>query len=179
MKMNFFATGARYGIQTTCGVAHTQMALRFAIGVLTMTKKTARIIVWASVVMSVLIINGCGVAMAFTDEEAVRSIMGEARGEFGMNKEKKFKAMLLVGHAIKNRATLKGVYGLRAKGLDKEPAWVWDLARKAWKQAKNAKNDPLNGMKNWHNVRREGENYWTRTMPVRIEYGNHVFMKEK
>ena len=68
---------------------------------------------------------GCGVSYAeINDQQAVRAIIGEAgnQGERGM---------LALACALRNRGTLKGVYGLRAKHVDKEPQWVWDMARRA------------------------------------------------
>ena len=53
----------------------------------------------------------CMTAHAYTDAQAIKSIMGEARGEGGMNKELKLKAMIMVGEGIRNRGHLKGVYG--------------------------------------------------------------------
>lgn len=61
------------------------------------------------------------------DISAIRAIMGEARGEG-------YYGMLLVAVALRNRGTLQGVYGYKAKFT--EPQWVWDLAKKAWAESK-------------------------------------------
>lgn len=60
-----------------------------------------------------------------TDEKAIRAIVGEyARNDA--------KGMWYMAHAIRNRGTLKGVYGFNAKHNKKEPKYIWKLARDAW-----------------------------------------------
>lgn len=109
-------------------------------------------------------------AFAYTNQEAIRAIIGEAsnQGETGM---------LKIASAIRNRGTLKGVYGLNSKHIDKEPQWVWDIARKAWEAS--LYKDYSNGATHWHNLKREGEVYWIKSMIKVDEHKDHVFYKVK
>jgi len=70
----------------------------------------------------------CGKVMAedIKTKDAIRAIIGEASNQG-------YRGMLIVACAIRNRGTLKGVYGLNAKHVDAEPRTVWDTARCAWK----------------------------------------------
>lgn len=108
-------------------------------------------------------------AASFTEAQAVRAVIGEASGEG-------YAGMLAVSCALRNRGTLKGVYGFNAAHVDREPAWVWDMAQKAWNES--ASHDVTNGATNWHNLGREGENYWTKTMTKTATIGQHVFYKK-
>lgn len=67
---------------------------------------------------------------AIDDTLAVRAIIGEA-GNQG------YHGMLALASALRNRGTLKGVYGVNAKHIDREPQWVFDQAKKAWIESKS------------------------------------------
>lgn len=69
-------------------------------------------------------------AFAVTEEEAVRCIMGEARGE-------SFEGKVAVGEIIRRRGSTEGLYGCKAKF--KEPKRVWDEARRAWRLSERTK----------------------------------------
>jgi len=111
----------------------------------------------------------CRVASAETisDDLAIKAIMGEARGEG-------YKGMLAVACAIRNRGTLKGVYGVNAKFTEKE--YVWDQARKAWKES--LIKDITNGADHWESDRFK-EPYWAKDMIKTVKIGHHQFYKEK
>lgn len=121
-------------------------------------------------IMVTLFFATSGLAQEIDDVLAVRAIMGEAR-------DQGYTGMLAVACAIRNRGTLDGVYGVRAKGLDKEPARVWLLAKKAWQESKSV--DITNGATHWHNLKREGETYWTKKLPKVYEHKDHVFYQER
>ena len=110
---------------------------------------------------------------AISDSMAIRAIIGEAghQGERGM---------LAVACAIRNRGTLKGVYGVKAKHVDKEPAYVWTMARKAW--ADSAVKDITNGAQFWGSV--HCDKNWIKNMERKgfiktFEWKDHKFYKEK
>ena len=79
-------------------------------------------------IVAVLLLSGFAYADEIKDKDAIRAIIGEAS-------DQGYTGMLYVAVGIRNRGTLKGVYGLKAKHVDKEPDWVWDLAKKAWKES--------------------------------------------
>ena len=62
---------------------------------------------------------------AVSTYSATNAIVGEAAGC-------PFEVKLAIASAIRNRGTLRGVYGTRAAHNRYEPRWVWADARKAW-----------------------------------------------
>lgn len=113
---------------------------------------------------------GCAHAEVNNDQ-AVRAIIGEASSEG-------YEGMYAVACAIRNRQTLKGVYGLKAKHVNAEPGWVWQLASKAWWEAEAGK-DVTNGATSWENIEAFGEPYWAKQMEVTYKLGRHTFYREK
>ena len=104
------------------------------------------------------------------DESVIRAIIGEASNQG-------YEGMLAVACAIRNRGSLKGVYGINAKHVDKEPDWVWSLARKAWNES--AYKDVTNGATHWENVKAFGSPWWSNNMDRVYEYKDHMFYKER
>lgn len=100
--------------------------------------------------------------------QAVRAILGEAAGEGETG-------MLAVAAAIRNRGTLKGVYGLRNPAVDRAPARVWASARRAW--AMSATNDITLGATHWENVKAFGKPRWASSLTVTTNIGRHTFYK--
>lgn len=106
-------------------------------------------------------------AAQIKDEEAIRAVLGEARGEG-------YRGMYAVACAIRNRGHLKGVYGLRASMPDLTPD-LWQKASKAWFSSLSGP-DVTNGATHWENVRAFGRPYWASDKTTTI--GNHVFYSE-
>ena len=103
---------------------------------------------------------------------AWRAIIGESSSQG-------YHGMLAVACGIRNRGSLYGVYGLNSPHIDKEPEWVWRMARKAGKESE-------------HNRIHEGDCWgsnivdkdWLEKMNksnrfIKVyEYKNHTFFKE-
>lgn len=108
------------------------------------------------------------VSAAVSERDAVRAIVGEAsnQGERGM---------LAVACAIRNRGTLQGVLGLKAKHVDRQPAWVWERARKAWRES--ATRDVTGRATHWDNIRAFGKPYWAVSMTKTVTIGDHTFYR--
>ncbi len=68
------------------------------------------------------------VTPAFTPANVVKAIVGEAAGDG-------YAVQVAVACAIRNRGSLKGVYGVNAKHNATEPAWVWRQADRAWTES--------------------------------------------
>jgi len=102
------------------------------------------------------------------EAQAVRAIIGEASNQGA-------RGMLAVAAAIRNRGTLRGVYGLRAKHVDAQPGWVWARARTAW--AMSATNDITDGADHWESVKAFGTPYWAKSMRHTVTIGDHKFYK--
>jgi len=96
-------------------------------------------------------------AETITDEQAVKCLLGEARGE-------NYASLLGHAEAIRNRGTLSGVYGCRADlsrewpyivrtGIDKQ-------ARQAWQESKYS--NTVDGADHWGSV--VVDKAWIKTM---------------
>jgi len=100
---------------------------------------------------------------------AVKCIMGEARGE-------PYKGKVAIASALRNRGTIKGVYGCKA--TFSEPEWVWEQARRAWLES--AIKDVVNGASFWGSIKVDKK--WiarmAKTMIKTVKVGNHVFYRE-
>lgn len=101
------------------------------------------------------------------ESQAVRAIIGEAASEG-------YQGMLAVAAAIRNRGHLGGVYGLRAGHVDREPGWVWDMAKKAWQESLS--HDPTKGADHWESIAFKTPT-WAKGMQVTYRYKQHVFYK--
>lgn len=103
-------------------------------------------------------------------KDVIRAIIGEAADQGK-------RGMLAVACAIRNRGTLKGVYGLHAPHVDSEPDWVWRLAEKAW--ADSADVDIVFGADHWENTDDFVRPYWAKNMKETVKIGKHQFYKQK
>jgi len=101
------------------------------------------------------------------DQQAVRAIIGEAGGEG-------YRGMLAVACGIRNRGSLKGVYGLYAKHVDRAPKRIWELAWKAWKES--LIQDIVHGAKDWEGIKFKRP-YWAKDMVITAVEGGNVFYK--
>lgn len=106
------------------------------------------------------------------DGKAVIAILGEAE-------DQGYKGMLAVACGIRNRGTLKGVYGVRAKRPNtkgKIPEKYWKMARKAWAESKNHR---IHAADHWENVKQFGMPDWAQSMKKVCVIGDHVFYTVK
>lgn len=117
-----------------------------------------------------------GIKGDFTDQEAVRAIVGECAGEFPYDLKKKKEAMFHVAWAIKNRGTLRGVYGLKAKHVKTEPKWIFDMARLAWHET-DVYPDITFGADSWYSKEDIIANGDPQDKQITTMYGNHTFYK--
>lgn len=118
--------------------------------------------------LSVLLLSSLQSFGSIEDSKAIRAIVGEAanQGRSGM---------LAVAGAIRNRGTLKGVYGVKNPACDKQPSWVWQRAREAW--ASSATNDITKGATHWEAVKTFGVPYWAKSLTITTNIGSHTFYK--
>lgn len=114
----------------------------------------------------------CSCAQAFVpSERAVNAILGEAEGEG-------YAGMYAVACAIRNRGTLKGVYGERAPRVvgGKIERSVRVMAERAWAESERGR-DVTGGATHWENVRAFGWPDWAKGARVTLRLGQHVFFK--
>ena len=81
----------------------------------------------------------------FTDDNCIRAIVGEYA------REDDYYGTKLMAHAIRNRKTLRGVYGFYARHSDHESKKVWENASLAWFDSLN-EFDPLHGATEWRSI---------------------------
>lgn len=108
------------------------------------------------------------------DIAKIHAIIGEAEGEG-------YPGMLAVACAIRNRGSLKGVYGLRAKRvvLHLYSQKTYALAEKAWKESRSL--DITNGATGWGNsedVDKFCSTPWWKKCEITLQVGNHYFYRE-
>jgi spore germination cell wall hydrolase CwlJ-like protein len=103
-----------------------------------------------------------------TDKE-VLCIIGEAEGEG-------YIGMLAVGEAIRNRGTLKGVYGCKAPRVvgRKYSNATLKIATKAWLDSKNT--NTVKGATHWEGTAFKVP-YWAKSMKVTATIGRQRFYK--
>ena len=99
---------------------------------------------------------------------AIRAIIGEAANQG-------YQGMLAIACGIRNRGTLEGVYGVNAKHVDSQPDWVWQRAKKAWKESKTNR---IHQGTHWENIQAFGEPYWVSSMTKVYKHKDHIFYKE-
>lgn len=114
-------------------------------------------------------------------DRAVKAILGEAENQGP-------RGMLAVACAIRNRGTIKGVYGYfkihehngvytrsTPRGSRPIPAWVVNQAKAAWN--KSLEKDITHGATHWENVAAFGLPTWAKNMTRTFEYEGHVFFR--
>jgi len=103
--------------------------------------------------------------LPFTDEEAVKAIVGEAASCPG--------AMLAIAGAIRNRGTLKGVQGATAGHSKNETEFTFAIARSAW--AVSRTNDVSKGATHWFSGKVKPG--WASEMKTTAKVGPFTFLK--
>jgi len=124
------------------------------------------------ILVGIMLLSGPVFGAEIPKERAVLAIIGEAENQGA-------RGMLAIACAIRNRGHLRGVYGEKAPRVlgHKYSEKTYKMALEAWEASK--KGDITGGADHWHNVRREGENYWTRAYKKTFEYKDHVFFNSK
>lgn len=130
----------------------------------------ALLVIWM-LGFGLLLARGCDVAHAYTDEEAIKAVIGEAENQ-GYN------GMLAVAGAIRNRGSLKGCYGFQAPRVlhHKYSEITYYTAQKAWEKSKYL--DITHGANHWENINAFGTPCWVKHCVETFRYRDHVFYKE-
>lgn len=119
--------------------------------------------------ITLLCCGSAGAEIPFTDENCVRAAIGEASNQG-------YKGLLYVCCAIRNRGTLRGVHGFKAKHVDRQPFWVWQMARKAWAESKDNR---IHAADHWENIKAFGKPSWAKNMIFVCKYKDHTFYRRK
>jgi len=126
----------------------------------------------STTIITTIIITIISTAITFAEnikeDQNIRAIIGEASNQG-------YQGMLAVACGIRNRGSLKGVYGATAKHIDNEPEYVWKLAEKAWLESEYNR---IHTGTHWENVKAFGTPYWVKGMVEVYKHKDHVFYKE-
>lgn len=123
-------------------------------------------------ILAAILILCAGLAQAgeIPEDVAVRVLIGEAgnQGEHGM---------ICVAEVLRRRGSTNGFYGLKAKHVDQQPAWVWEMARRAWRAS--ATTNYTAGATHFENVKAFGTPYWVKSMDLVYQHKAHTFYRER
>lgn len=108
--------------------------------------------------------------LVIADDLLMRCAIGEASGEGLLG-------MTAIVESIRNRKTVKGVYGCKARHVDQESKTIVNLARKAVEASKHS--NLVKGADHWENINSFGKPYWVKTMLKTARVGNHTFYKSR
>lgn len=121
------------------------------------------------VVFAALLRIGVSASAAVSEADAVRTIVGEAAGEGA-------RGMRAVASVLRTRGSLAGFYGYKAKHVDKQPAWVWEQARRAWRES--ATKNYANGATHFESTDFKRPD-WSKGMTVVAHIGRHRFFRRR
>lgn len=109
-------------------------------------------------------------AEEISQSRAVLAIIGEAENQG-------YDGMLAVAGAIRNRGTLRGVYGEKAPRVigKKYTNKIYNQAVRAWEESKT--RDISNGATHWENIKAFGRPDWSLKMKEVFRHKDHVFYK--
>jgi hypothetical protein len=136
----------------------------------------------------ILFFTSCAHAQEIPEDQAVKAIIGEAENQG-------YDGMLAVSCALRNRGTLRGVFGVNAprvkKGLYTRGTYL--KAKEAWNESKldeaNMTLDKygtpilidkcsfMKGANSWENLNAFGKPYWADTCKQTVIVKDHVFFK--
>lgn len=125
-------------------------------------------IFWGLVLLLVLI-YGCSSAMAYTDQDAIRCIVGEASNQ-GL------EGMVLVGETIRNRNSVDGCYGMRARHTGLEKKSTWDNAEIAWQLSQYSFS--THSATGWGSKEDFKNKKWAKGKRIVARYKNQIFYRE-
>lgn len=104
------------------------------------------------------------------DHVAVRVIIGEAANQG-------YQGMVCVGEVLRRRGSSKGFTGYKAKHIDRQPKWVWEMAAKAWKDS--AYTNYTRGADHFAAIKSDFTRpWWVKNCIQTYQHKSHVFYKE-
>jgi hypothetical protein len=122
------------------------------------------------------VIGSCSIANAetvsFISSNCIRALVGETEGSPA--------ARIATAECLRNRKSLRGVYGYFSKRISKASPRVWAECELAW--AKSASTNLVRGATVWGNksdVKIFKKKRWFRAYEFVAEYGGHYFYRLK
>jgi hypothetical protein len=89
---------------------------------------------------AICLLTASGYCGQLNPAQCVKAIVGEASSET-------YKTQVAIAAVIRNRGSLKGVYGIHSPHIKRESKQTFAKAEKAWTES--AKFDPTNGCNMW------------------------------
>jgi hypothetical protein len=120
-----------------------------------------------------LICSNAFASVPFTQANCIKALVGEVEGET-------FQTKLATAECLRNRGTLKGVYGINSKRLSKASRKAWAECELAW--AKSKASNLVDGATVWGNasdVKIFRKTKWFKSYVQTAHVGNHFFFKLK
>lgn len=112
----------------------------------------------------------------FNDDNCIKALIGEAGGQ-------SYEELYAHACALRNRGTLKGVYGLYSKQVSKASAETWQKASRAWHESEHG-YDPTLGATHWlseYDLKhcKPERLAWAKSMDRTAKVGQTNFFREK
>lgn len=135
---------------------------------------TGWIFVWLSCVLALCLIANCAHAAVIPEDKAIKCVIGEAENQG-------FIGMLALSHALRNRGTLKGCYGLNSPRVRHHlySHRIYLMAQKVWEQS-SIDYDMTRGATGWGNAQdldKFAKCKWWRNCTITFMYRDHYFYR--
>jgi hypothetical protein len=111
--------------------------------------------------------------VSFTPENCIKALVGEVEGE-------SFQTKLATAECLRNRGSLKGVYGINSRRIAKASKKVWDDCERAWNQSSRA--NLVKGATVWGNasdVKIFKKSKWFKSYEFVRKIGHHSFFRKR
>ncbi len=131
-----------------------------------MTKLETILLILLTILMIICLIPNAE-AQERPTNKAVRAIIGESANQG-------YQGMLAVAVGIRNRGSLRGVYGVNSPIVDKQPQWIWQMAERAWTESQW---NLLHSGTHWESTDFPVPG-WANDMVVVYKHKKHIFYKE-
>lgn len=134
----------------------------------------AIVVIVAAIILLIHFLTGKAFSSEpINDNNAIMAIIGEAENQG-------YEGMYAVACAIRNRGTLKGVYGYKAPRVVKKlySKKIAEQAERAWYESQYGQDVTL-GSDHWENVTAFGKPYWADSMEKTVKIGDHQFYRSR
>lgn len=134
--------------------------------------KCVILVILATIILILSVSMSEAATIPYNDKNAILAIIGEGENQG-------YTGMLALAGAIRNRGTLKGVYGIKAPRVVKRlySKSTYAMAQKAW--AESLRVDITKGADHWENIKAFGKPYWANSMVETFRHKDHVFYMAK
>lgn len=114
-----------------------------------------------------------GSSYLFSHDNCIKALVGEVEGE-------SFQCKLATAEALRNRGSLKGVYGINSPRIKKAPRRVFDDCTRAWLSVTRSKTNYVRGATVWgsaQDLKSFKKQSWFQSYEFVCKVGNHYFYR--